>query len=452
MPAVKLEPKKIKMGGGGEGVDTAGWVDPGDPWPTDRLHWDYNPLGWLKAKAVDDECENLWRIHNNLYDLSQWINKHPGGQDWILLTKGTDITEAFETSHAFGVSPKLLQKFFVKEATGPRKVRFTFNENGFYKTVQRRGAAILKKVGTGPTLGSKLTMDFLAWSFLASLALLAVHPSVMVASLAGFLLGLTSICAHNWFHLSDHTAGLRRFYFDLSLTSSRDWRISHGLSHHFYTNMHLDIEVSGFEPYGLHFFPVPKGILKKAWQHGAAHLAAFLTFFMQFSGRMFHVFKGDQNLLVENTLAPLQLIFLTLATRDAGQSLLLWFFYHGIASYMLTINFAWTHHHPELYHAGDEQRTNRDWGLHILDTTLDFDRTEETWGTLSVPLQLTTFGHHLLHHFFPAVDLSKLEYLIPALQETLEEQNEKYPFIPVTTLMRATHQQLNRAKPNGPRK
>ena len=90
------------MGGGGEGVDGAGWVDPGDPWPTgciiiiivivivikiikiiilgttDRLHWDYNPLGWLKAKAVDDDCENLWRVHNGLYDLSQWVNKHPG--------------------------------------------------------------------------------------------------------------------------------------------------------------------------------------------------------------------------------------------------------------------------------------------------------------------------------------------------------------------------------------
>ena len=40
---------------------------------------------------------------------------------------------------------------------------------------------------------------------------------------------------------------MSRFYFDLSLTSSRDWRISHGLSHHFYTNMHLDIEVSLFQ-------------------------------------------------------------------------------------------------------------------------------------------------------------------------------------------------------------
>ena len=155
-------------------------------------------------------------------------------------------------------------------------LRFTFNENGFFKTVQRRGAAILKKVsfqslhsfwshlkslvhkrnlatpsslkvGTGPTLASKLTMDILAWSFIASLGLLAAQPSVLVmkmvtlmmmmwwcfvtftinflitqmALLPGLLLGLTSICAHNWFHLSDHTAGLRRFlYFFLSLFAS----------------------------------------------------------------------------------------------------------------------------------------------------------------------------------------------------------------------------------------
>ena len=31
-------------------------------------------------------------------------------------------------------------------------------------------------------------------------------------------------------------------------------------------------------------------------------------------------------------------------------------------------------------------------------------------------LTLARFGHHLLHHFFPAVDISKLEYLYPALQ------------------------------------
>ena len=40
----------------------------------------------------------------------------------------------------------------------------------------------------------------------------------------------------------------------------------------------------------------PQGFLKKSWQHFAAHLAAFLTFPLQFAGRMFHVFKvGPRN-------------------------------------------------------------------------------------------------------------------------------------------------------------
>ena len=36
--------------------------------------------------------------------------------------------------------------------------------------------------------------------------------------------------------------------------------------------------------------------------------------------------------------------------------------------------------------------------------------------TMMMVMTLARFGHHLLHHFFPAVDISKLEYLYPALQ------------------------------------
>ena len=108
-----------------------------------------------------------------------------GGKDWIILTKGTDITEAFETHHVFGVPQKLLDKFWVKKATNPRKARFTFEEDGFFKTIQRRGAAILRKVGTGPTLLSTLTVDFLVVSFLSMLCLLGVYPSMPLALVTG---------------------------------------------------------------------------------------------------------------------------------------------------------------------------------------------------------------------------------------------------------------------------
>ena len=94
--------------------------------------------------------------------------------------------------------------------------------------------------------------------------------------------------------------------------------------------------------------------------------------------------------------------------QDFSLSLMLWLTMHTVAGYMLVIQKTTTHHGPELYHAGDELRENRDWGLHTLDTTRDMDKSSEMYGALARPLVYTTFGNHLLHHFFPAVDHSKV--------------------------------------------
>ena len=55
-----------------------------------------------------------------------------GGRNWLVLTKGTDCTEAFETFHVFGVSSTVLQKFWVKKANTPRRYRYVIH-NVFYK-------------------------------------------------------------------------------------------------------------------------------------------------------------------------------------------------------------------------------------------------------------------------------------------------------------------------------
>lgn len=50
-----------------------------------------NPLKssdqWLKGKAMDDGAEGLWRIHDKLYDLTDFIKIHPGGEGWLRWTK-----------------------------------------------------------------------------------------------------------------------------------------------------------------------------------------------------------------------------------------------------------------------------------------------------------------------------------------------------------------------------
>lgn len=99
-------------------------------------------------KCRDDAVENdLWRIHNTLYDLTEFIDKHPGGSDWLAMTKGQDITEAVESHHVFQDRLKpYLRKYKIRDTTNPRNSRLTFDDNGFYVTLRKRVAAKLPQL------------------------------------------------------------------------------------------------------------------------------------------------------------------------------------------------------------------------------------------------------------------------------------------------------------------
>merc|ERR1719419_22083 len=421
--------------------------DPGDKYPSHRDDFVWKPATqWLRAKRLDDECDGLWRIHDDLYDLSSFEKSHPGGMDWLALTKGTDCTEAFETFHVFGISNSLLEKFWVKKATSPRRYRFTFKSDGFYKTFQRKAAKILKTVGTGPDWASSLTQDLLFGSFLLCFALLCSKPSIEFAILAAIFLGMSNNSAHNWFHLADKYAW-RRYYFDCSLVGSREWRISHGLSHHLHTNTFADVEISSVEPL-LEFLPVKIGAVRTFCQHFLSHVFAIFSYPASFIMRHYLIIFENDDILLEHFLPWLQLILLSISTQDLSQAFFLWICMHCTAGYMLVIQKTTTHHGPELYHAGDSLRSERDWGLHMLDTTRDMDKTSSTWGILSKPIVFTTFGNHLLHHMFPAVDHSKLDLLYPTFYETLQEFDEKFEFKSLKELIVDFHAQLNRTEPN----
>ena len=202
---------------------------------------------WLKFKRDDDGIgENLWRVHDKLYNLTDFANKHPGGAQWINLTNGTDITEAFEAAHVFGGHEKILEKYFVKDCHMPRKSPLTFHEDGFYKTLQRNVRPVLKQIGTGPSREMILIQDGLVVAFLLMLAVTIKTDSFLAATVTGTILGMTIASSHNFFHQKDN---FRRYYWDLGMFSSTDWRITHALSHHLHTNMYTDIEIWTFDPF-----------------------------------------------------------------------------------------------------------------------------------------------------------------------------------------------------------
>ena len=39
-----------------------------------------NAENWWDGKRIDDNVATFWRIHDKIYDLSDFVDKHPGGE------------------------------------------------------------------------------------------------------------------------------------------------------------------------------------------------------------------------------------------------------------------------------------------------------------------------------------------------------------------------------------
>lgn len=114
---------------------------------------------WLNAKRKDDNVEDvLWRINDTLYDLRRFVDKHPGGADWIKMTEGQDITEAFNIHHlTMEKLEPMLKKYRVRDTSRPRNVKLTFDENGFYMTLKRKVVAKLPEIMKRTKVHSKVS-------------------------------------------------------------------------------------------------------------------------------------------------------------------------------------------------------------------------------------------------------------------------------------------------------
>lgn len=209
---------------------------------------------WLDGKRIDDNAEGLWRVHDKLYDLKDFAKRHPGGAEWLEMTEGVDITEQFETHHVTDKAEKLLSKFFVRDAALPRNYNFTFKENGFYRTLKRRVASQMADVDRRPLKISNMISDLVMGLVFTSAVLAVKDNNIFLAMLSGVFLNGLLVIAHNYFHQKNNW---RMLCFNLTMLNYREWRVSHAMSHHLYTNSYYDLEISMFEPF-LQWIPRPK--------------------------------------------------------------------------------------------------------------------------------------------------------------------------------------------------
>ncbi|XP_022228126.2 LOW QUALITY PROTEIN: cytochrome b5-related protein [Drosophila obscura] len=385
-------------------------------YPSYRQHKPATTESWLEGKHLDDGAEGLWRINDKLYDLSDFATRHPGGAYWIECTRGTDITEPFESHHIEELPRQMLNKFEVREAAQPRNYKFTFDQNGFYMTLKRRVREKLRKINYSPT---KKT-DLLHTGILASVFILSwigtVLDSFLVQALAGLALCWLANAAHNYFHQRDNW---RMYTFNLTLLSFRNWRVSHALSHHVYPNSLHDLELSMFEPF-LCWVPSPHyGSRLKRWMSVVVSPLFYVFSFSATFLQRLVLSVAKKNIMYWDDLIAFTLPLFLYLTTGVGLSASLWSWLHVLAVgafFFGFIGLTAAHHDPRILHDGDAQRTDRDWGLYQMDTVID--RRDVKWLDLLV---LTHFGDHALHHLFPTLDHGVLKHLYPELNQTIQE-------------------------------
>ncbi|GFG28992.1 hypothetical protein Cfor_06943, partial [Coptotermes formosanus] len=358
-------------------------------------------------------------------------------------SQGTDITEAFESHHIKASVRSYLKQYYVQPAPGPRFSPYTFHEDGFYPTLKRRAQPIIATVPTGPALRSKIWLDMVMVSTMVTAILANVSSSYALGFLAGFLMNLTIMGAHNFLHLRDN---LRMYYLDFSFMSCRQWRITHALSHHMYPNTLLDIELCYNEQI-VQWLPLRDKSWRLryvSWFYSPFFYAAL--FFLAFLVRVIGILSGKNKAARRDIMIPFipLLLMYFFSHSPFWDTFCMWIWIVGVSSFIFGfLGFNGAHHHPDIFHDGDTPRADRDFGLGQIDAVRD--HVEFAHNLFVV---LVTFGEHCLHHLFPTIDHTNLHHFYPIFHETCKEYGVKYKPLRLRQLFKGQFQQLAKNKPN----
>jgi len=390
--------------------------------------------GWVAGMAehYKDVCPpNLWRIHGQLYDFTDYLDTHPGGRIFLEQTMGSDCTEAFECHHVRGVNKKLLEKHRVPTpaSISPEKVkqhvdRFTYDES--FREIKNFVAEYLKNELRNPTGATPhwAGVIYLAvvLQFLLVFREAARRKSFFLATLAGFLLTGCWGVGHNQVHRGRYTFwNLLRYAMDLTSFSAYETTVTHALSHHQNPNTWYDIEVYQFQTLGLYWLTNEPKTSAGYFKKGAFYVLAGVTGpFLVVTRLLQRIFLEKLNVFQSDVIIPTAMV--AYMCRKAGVkkgialAMTMWY---AFAAYFVPMSL--TAHHsmdwetgaPRSYHDGEDDM-ERDFAAHQILSTLDHSVG------LNDYLSLTLFAHlnvHTVHHLFPTIDRVFHRKILNALLE-----------------------------------
>ena len=316
-----------------------------------------------------------WRIGNKYYDLTPFLDKHPGGRQLLELARDRfeDATYAFEAHHHNQQKVRaVLSKYEVKDVKVPKDTLHKFptltKEGDFYYVLRERVSAYLKTVGgPGPTQECLILWWVTVAAWIVAWSLLFHTGSYKAAIFLGYMKAIVGGFGHNWVHQHKYR-NWAYIGLDLLGLSSEGWIREHLLQHHMYTNTPLDNHWDGTSP----FLVVDQTCERSLYQkYITPYMTPILLFFgipANFFAHLTELLSGNEEFSVGKLFLPLQ--FALLYQKWGFDGIFMLIVSIGFASiYYFTI--ALMNHNTEHTWDIDAKNSSKDWGEAQLNSSAD---------------------------------------------------------------------------------
>ncbi|OCK74382.1 hypothetical protein K432DRAFT_409910 [Lepidopterella palustris CBS 459.81] len=206
----------------------------------------------IKELEAANTARKPWAaVRGNVYDLTKFIDKHPGGKDFLLAAVGRDATALYESLHS-DTNTKVLAKYkigILLETNMPQYAK----KSKFTNDLEKRVLAYFASIGRNPRDAPWM---LLAYGILTA-AFAVTYYGMFSQSVAQYspILPWVAAVLNGWsaamtgfylLHDSCHASftrkpwvwqAMRRVYESITGLSTLVWIYQHSLGHHSFTNV-----------------------------------------------------------------------------------------------------------------------------------------------------------------------------------------------------------------------
>lgn len=390
----------------------------------------------------------MWKINGIIYDLNSFLDLHPGGRSILESCIGEDdLTATFESYHSM-VNMDKIKKTMKKYEIGKYdydSCNPSFNENGFYRTLQKR-----VKLSLGKNTKSNLDVFFksslqtiiFSLSFFYSFYChsFGLFYRIFFAALSGHMALQMLFCI---MHDASHMAISKNKYINdfltdtissINLWDGKLWMQHHVFRHHAFTgDYNLDPDMIHFKPFVRKSSNIDSKRYLKISNSYPISVALFtICLFpgmLTGQGLMYHLVWLRKKYLWGMKLSSLFRISLF---QSFVKLFMLFSFFYGqslfvFLAYTTSMNITYAmfilpdHDMFETNSNKIEELKNKDWGEIQVRHSGNFSNQNRWLSSL-----FGGINHQIEHHLFPTLCHIHLPKIKPIVEKTCKEFNIPY--------------------------